>query len=71
MASKIKNESKITTTTSGMFTKHSTIVKLIKYKKLDFITIARIIIKNPRWIYELAKKEKLNSFIPDQYKRIL
>ena len=71
IASKIKDESKITTTTSGMFTKHSTAIKLIKYKKLDFITIARIIIKNPRWIYELAKKEKLNSFIPDQYKRIL
>ena len=71
IASKIKDESKITTTTSGMFTKHSTVIKLIKYKKLDFITIARIIIKNPRWIYELAKKEKLNSFIPDQYKRIL
>jgi 2,4-dienoyl-CoA reductase-like NADH-dependent reductase (Old Yellow Enzyme family) len=71
MASIIKKESKITTTTSGMFTKHSTVVKLINDKKIDFITIARIIIKNPRWIYELAKKEKLNSFVPDQYKRIL
>jgi 2,4-dienoyl-CoA reductase-like NADH-dependent reductase (Old Yellow Enzyme family) len=71
LASEIKNKSKITTTTSGMFTKHSTVIKLIKNKKIDFITIARIIIKNPRWVYELAKKEKVNSFIPNQYKRIL
>jgi len=71
MAKEIKSKSKIITTTSGMLTKYSAITKLIKDKKIDFITIARIIIKNPRWIYELAKKEKLSNFIPDQYKRIL
>ena len=70
IAKKIKDESKLFTTSSGMITKHETAIKLIKNKKLDFITIARTIIKNPSWIYQLANKVKEKKIIPNQYKRI-
>jgi len=36
------------TTTSGMITKHKISENIINNKKIDFITIARIIVKNPR-----------------------
>ena len=71
MAKKIKDNSKLVTTTSGMITKHETAEKIIKEKKIDFITIARIIIKNPRWIMQLAKKNNVKNYIPKQYKRII
>ena len=71
MAEKIKEQSKMITTTSGMITKHQIAENITKSKKIDFITIARIIIKNPRWIFELAKKSKIKNYIPIQYKRIL
>ena len=71
MAKKIKNASKIITTTSGMITDHKISQNIIKNKKIDFITIARIIIKNPRWIVQFAKKNKVNDYIPKQYKRII
>ena len=71
MAKKIKNASKIITTTSGMITDHNISKNIIKNKKIDFITIARIIIKNPRWIVQFAKKNKVNDYIPKQYKRII
>ena len=71
MANKIKNESKMITTTSGMITNHNVAENIIKNKKIDFITIARIIIKNPRWILQLAKKNKIKNYIPNQYKRII
>lgn len=67
---KIKKESKLLTTTSGMITKHKVAENLIKSKKIDFITIARAIIKNPSWIYQLAKKKKKTKIIPKQYLRI-
>ena len=71
MAQKIKESSKMVTTTSGMITKHNVSENIIKNKKIDFITIARIIIKNPRWIYQLAKRNKIKNYIPKQYKRII
>ena len=71
MAKKIKNESKMITTTSGMITDHKISQNIIKNKKIDFITIARIIIKNPRWILQFAKKNKVKNYIPNQYKRII
>tara|TARA_B100000787_G_scaffold27031_1_gene17887 strand:- start:327 stop:1385 length:1059 start_codon:yes stop_codon:yes gene_type:complete len=71
MATKIKRESKMITTTSGMITNHIISQKIIKRKQIDFITIARIIIKNPRWILQLAKKNKIRNYIPNQYKRII
>ncbi len=71
MAKKIKKKSKMITTTSGMITKHNVSENIIKNRKIDFITIARIIVKNPRWILELAKKNKVKNFIPNQYKRII
>ena len=71
MAKKIKKKSKMITTTSGMITKHNVSENIIKNKKIDFITIARIIVKNPRWILELAKKNKIKNLIPNQYKRII
>jgi 2,4-dienoyl-CoA reductase-like NADH-dependent reductase (Old Yellow Enzyme family) len=71
MAKKIKKKSKIITTTSGMITKHNVSENIIKNKKIDFITIARIIVRNPRWIFQLAKKNKIKNYIPDQYKRII
>ena len=71
MAKKIKEKSKMITTTSGMITKHNISENIIKNRKIDFITIARIIVKNPRWILELAKKNKIKNFIPNQYKRII
>lgn len=46
------------TTTSGMITDHKISQNIIKNKKIDFITIARIIIKNPRWILQFAKKKQ-------------
>ena len=66
----IKNKSKLITTTSGLITKHETAINLIKKKNLDFITIARTIINNPSWIYQLANKLKKNELIPNQYRRI-
>jgi 2,4-dienoyl-CoA reductase-like NADH-dependent reductase (Old Yellow Enzyme family) len=71
MSKKIKKECKIITTTSGMITKHKIAEKIIKEKKIDFITIARIIIKNPTWIFQLAKKNSLKNYIPKQYERII
>ena len=71
MAKKIKKYTKMITTTSGMITKHNVSENIIKNKKIDFITIARIIVKNPRWILELAKKNKIKNYIPNQYKRII
>ncbi len=70
IAKKIKNESKLITTTSGLITKHKTALKLIKNKKIDFITIARVIVKNPGWIYQLAAKINKESLIPKQNQRI-
>ena len=71
MAEKIKKKSKMITTTSGMITKHKISENIIKNKMIDFITIARIIVKNPRWILEFAKKNKVKNYIPKQYKRII
>ncbi len=71
IANKIKKSSKLITTTSGKITKHKTAEDLIKAKKIDFITIAKIIIENPRWIMQLAKKNKIKNYIPNQYKRII
>ena len=70
ISEKIKKESKLITTTSGMITKHETAQNLIKSKKIDFITIARTIIKNPSWIYQLAQKKRKKEIIPKQYLRI-
>ena len=70
ISKKIKNKSKLITTTSGLITKHETAINLIKKKNLDFITIARTIINNPSWIYQLANKLKKNELIPNQYRRI-
>ena len=67
---KIKKESKLITTTSGMITKHEIAENLIKSRKIDFITIARTIIKDPSWIYRLVKNKKENGIIPKQYHRI-
>jgi len=71
MANKIKKNSKFLTTMSGMITKHNIADYMVKKKKIDFITIARIIIKNPRWIYQLAKKQKIKNLIPKQYSRLI
>lgn len=71
MAKKIKKETKMITTTSGMITKHNVAENIIRNKKIDFITIARIIVKNPRWILELAKKNNVKDYIPNQYSRII
>ena len=71
MAKKIRSSSKMIVTTSGMITDHKVAENIIKNKKIDFITIARIIIKNPRWILQLAKKNKTKDYIPNQYKRII
>jgi len=71
MAEKIKKNSKIITTTSGMITKHKVSESIINNKKIDFITIARIIVKNPRWIFQLAKRNKVKDYVPNQYKRII
>ena len=70
ISKKIKNKSKLITTTSGLITKHETAINLIKRKNLDFITIARTIVKNPSWVYQLANKLKKNELIPNQYQRI-
>ena len=71
MAKKIKNNSKMMTTTSGMITKHKISENIINNKKIDFITIARIIVKNPRWIFQFAKRNKVKGYVPNQYKRII
>ena len=71
MAKKIRDASKMITTTSGMITKHEISENIIKNKKVDFITIARIIVKNPRWIFQFAKRNKVKDYIPKQYKRII
>ena len=71
MTKKIKSETNVITTTTGEITKFTTVEKLIKSKTLDFITIARPIIKNPNWILHLAKYNKKNDLIPKQYSRII
>jgi len=71
MAKKIRDASKMITTTSGMITKHKISENIINNKKIDFITIARIIIKNPRWIFQFAKRNKVKDYVPNQYKRII
>jgi len=71
MAIKIKEYSKITTTMTGMITNPKIVKEIINKKKIDFITIARIIIKNPRWIFQLAKKSKNENIIPKQYRRLI
>tara|TARA_B100000768_G_scaffold181454_1_gene204521 strand:+ start:795 stop:1853 length:1059 start_codon:yes stop_codon:yes gene_type:complete len=71
MAKKIRDASKMITTTSGMITKHKISENIINNKKIDFITIARIIVKNPRWIFQFAKRNKVKGYVPNQYKRII
>lgn len=71
MAEKIKKNSNILVTTSGKITKYSTFKNVINKNKLDFFTIARPVIRNSQWIFELAKKFKKNATIPNQYKRII
>tara|TARA_B100000963_G_scaffold360833_2_gene393374 strand:+ start:358 stop:1416 length:1059 start_codon:yes stop_codon:yes gene_type:complete len=71
MTKKIKNETNMITTTSGEITKFTTVENLIKSNTLDFITIARPVIKNPHWILHLAKFSKKNDLIPKQYSRII
>ena len=71
MANKIKKYSKITTTMSGMITDHKVATKIINRNEIDFITIARIIIRNPRWIFQLAKLNKIKNIIPKQYQRLI
>ncbi len=70
ISKRIKNKSKIITTTSGLITKHETAIDLIKTKKLDFITIARTIIRNPSWIHKLSYKLNKKKLIPNQYQKI-
>ena len=70
ISKKIKNKSKLITTTSGLITRHETAINLVKRKNLDFITIARTIVRNPSWVYQLANKLKKNELIPNQYQRI-
>lgn len=67
---KIKKNTKIISTTSGEITNFDVAEKLISSKTIDFITIARVIIKNPHWIFHLAKHQKLKNIIPKQYLRI-
>lgn len=71
IANKIKKNSKLMTTMSGMITEHDIADYILKNKKIDFITIARILIKNPRWIYQLAKKKNIKNIIPIQYSRLI
>jgi 2,4-dienoyl-CoA reductase-like NADH-dependent reductase (Old Yellow Enzyme family) len=71
MAERIKNNSKMITTASGMITKYKVSENIIKKNKIDFITIARIIVKNPRWILQFAKRNKVKDYVPNQYKRII
>lgn len=70
IAEKIKLSSNILVTTSGNITNHKTAENLVRKKKIDFITIARILIKEPSWIYKLSKKQKKDDIIPVQYLRI-
>jgi len=70
MTQKIKKKTNIKITTSGKITNYKIAEKLVKSKNLDFITIAREIVKNPSWIYSFAKKQKELKIIPNQYKRI-
>ena len=70
LSNKIKKESKMLTTTTGMITKYNIAERLVKTKKVDFITIARAIVRNPAWIYEFAKRKKQIKLIPKQYSRI-
>jgi len=70
IAKKIRLSSKTLITTSGNITNHKTAEDLIKKKIIDFITIARILIKEPSWIYKLSKKQKKKNIIPVQYQRI-
>tara|TARA_B100000767_G_C19757789_1_gene533798 strand:+ start:407 stop:1465 length:1059 start_codon:yes stop_codon:yes gene_type:complete len=71
IANEIKKNSMLITTMSGMITKHNIADDIVKKKKIDFITIARILIKNPRWIYQLAKKKNVKNLIPNQYSRLI
>jgi NADPH2 dehydrogenase len=70
IANKIKLSSNTLVTTSGNITNHKTAENLVKKKNIDFITIARILIKEPSWIYKLSKKQKKDYIIPIQYLRI-
>lgn len=71
MANEFKKKLKIFVTTSGLLTKFSKVKRIIADKSIDFITIARIIIKKPQWIHLLAKKNNLTNLIPKQYKNII
>ena len=71
MANKIKEYSKITTTMTGMITNQKIAKEIINKNKIDFITIARIIIRNPRWIFQFAKQNKADDIIPKQYRRLI
>lgn len=70
MTEKIKKNVKIISTTSGEITNYDIAGKLITSNALDFITIARGIVKNPHWIFHLAKNQRKKNIIPLQYSRI-
>lgn len=70
MTEKIKKNVKIISTTSGEINNYDVAGKLITSNALDFITIARGIVKNPHWIFHLAKNQRKKNIIPLQYSRI-
>jgi len=70
MSKQIKKASKIVTTTSGEITRFDVAENLIKSNTVDFITVARVVIQNPNWVFHLAKFHNKTDIIPKQYLRI-
>ena len=71
ISKKIKANTRLKVCTTGMLDDLKLIEKGINNKNFDFVAIARPFLKNPRWIYQLAKKYNIKNFIPNQYKRII
>ena len=69
LSKQLKKHTNLKITTSGNLNDVKQINRLIKNKSIDFATIARPFLRNPNWINENFKKNKLNKFIPKQYVR--
>jgi 2,4-dienoyl-CoA reductase-like NADH-dependent reductase (Old Yellow Enzyme family) len=69
ISKKIKENTSMKVRTSGMLNKIDLINRGIKEKKIDFVAVGRLFLKNPRWIYENLNIIKYKNIIPPQYLR--
>lgn len=68
-ALKIKEALQIPVVACGLLGSHDLASYLLESDQVDFIGLARPLLKNPHWVVEFAKARRKPEFIPRQYER--